>query len=75
LHLSARFGDSVQFRIWDPRSLQGLIKAIRFGVHRYPTFVLEKHLKIVGLEVAPLEQALLTAGATLSQEQWSTPPL
>ena len=61
--LSQRYGDSVSIRIWDPRSFQGLIKAIRYGAHRYPTFVVDGRQKIVGLEAARLDQALQSAGA------------
>ena len=73
--LSGRFGSSVQFLIWDPRSFQGLFRAIRFGVHRYPTFVVERGVKIVGLDVSRLEQALLVAGGSIMQEQFIAPQL
>ena len=63
LSLSLRYGDSVVIRIWDPRSLQGLLKAFRYGIHRYPTFVISGHKKVVGLELPQLEQALQEAGA------------
>lgn len=65
LGLSSRYGDSVMIRIWDPRSLQGLLKALRYGIHRYPTFVIDGHRKIVGLEMPQLEQALEEAGAVV----------
>jgi len=63
--LSQRYGDSVTIRIWDPRSLQGLIKAIRHGAHRYPTFVINGRHKITGLNASQLDQALQSAGAVL----------
>lgn len=75
LALSERFGSSVQFLIWDPRSLQGLIKAIRFGVRRYPAFVVNQAEKIVGLDFPRLEQALLSAGGRIDQEQFIIPQL
>ena len=65
--LSLRYGDSVRFHIWDPRSLQGLIKAIQFGAHRYPTFIAGGK-KIVGLDPQQLEQALQSAGAVVQTE-------
>ncbi|PJH74389.1 MAG: hypothetical protein CO064_12300 [Anaerolineae bacterium CG_4_9_14_0_8_um_filter_58_9] len=63
--LSQRYGDSVMIRIWDPRSLQGLVKAIRYGVHRYPTFVVGGGKKVVGLDMPQLEQTLQAAGAVV----------
>lgn len=56
--LAYRYGDSILIRIWDPRSLQGLFKAIRYGVHRYPTFVIDGQRKITGLDKNLLETAL-----------------
>lgn len=63
LDLAARYGDSILIRIFDPRSLQGLIKSVRYGVRRYPTFVINKHKKVAGLDAAGLEQALRAEGA------------
>jgi len=75
LTLSVRFGSSVRFLIWDPRSFQGLVQAIRFRVHRYPTFVVNRGVKIIGVDVSRLEQALLAAGASIIQEKVITPQL
>jgi hypothetical protein len=63
LDLAARFGGSVLIRIFDPRSLQGLVKSVRYGVHRYPTFVINKHKKVVGLDATGLEGILKAEGA------------
>ena len=63
LDLAARYGDSVVIRIWDPRSLQGMWKSVRYGVRRYPTFVVAGHEKVTGQDVARLEQVLQAAGA------------
>ena len=60
LDLAARYGNSVLIRIWDPRSLQGMWKSIRYGVRRYPTFVVAGH-KISGWNTAQLEQTLAKA--------------
>lgn len=64
LDLAARYGDRVSIRIWDPRSLQGLWKSIRYGVRRYPTFVVAGREKVCGWDIARLEQILQAAGAT-----------
>jgi hypothetical protein len=48
--LAARYQEKVLIRLWDPRSLQGLWKAIRYGAHRYPTFVINGQVKLSGWE-------------------------
>jgi hypothetical protein len=70
---SGRYGDSVMIRIWDPRSFQGLFKAIRYGIHRYPTFVVNGHEKVVGLDTSSLEQTLQAAGAAVHPKHFRTP--
>ncbi len=62
LDLAARYGENILIRIWDPRSLQGMFKAIRYGVRRYPTFIVEGQKKIAGWDAAAIEQALLATG-------------
>jgi hypothetical protein len=62
--MADRYGDHVVIRIFDPRSWQGLIKALRHGVRRYPTFVVGGRTKIVGWDENALERALATAEAT-----------
>lgn len=61
LDLSARYGDQLQIHIFDPYSLPGLARAIRYGARRYPTFVISGREKIVGWEVEKLDQALRQA--------------
>lgn len=56
--LARRYGDRILIRVYDPRSLQGLVKAVRHGARRYPTFVVDGRIKITGWDVAALEQAL-----------------
>jgi len=60
LDLAARYGDSILIRLWDPRSLQGLFKSIRYDVRRYPTFVVAGR-KMSGWDTASLEQTLAKA--------------
>ena len=62
LNLSNRYQDSILIQIWDPRSLQGLIKSIRYWVRRYPTFIVEGQEKVTGWDVQQLEQHIVTAG-------------
>ncbi len=61
--LSDRYGDDILIRIYDPRSLQGLWKALRHGVRRYPTFIINGKRKVSGWDQGHLEQELHTAGA------------
>jgi len=60
LDLAGRYGNKVMIHIWDPRSLQGLWKSIRYGVRRYPTFIVAGR-KIGGWDTAQLEQTLAKA--------------
>lgn len=62
--LAGRYGNNILIRIWDPRSLQGLVKSIRYGVRRYPTFIVEGREKIADWDAEKLEQVILAAGAT-----------
>jgi len=66
--LAARYGGRILIRLYDPRSLRGLFKAIRYGVHRYPAFVVAGHDKVVGWDGDALERVLLTAGATPGEQ-------
>ena len=56
LDLSVRYPDSILIRIWDPRSLQGLWKSIRYGVRRYPTFIIGEQVKLTGWDNSQMEQ-------------------
>ncbi len=58
LDLAGRYGDKIIIRIWDPRSLQGMFNSIRYGVRRYPTFIVNGQEKITGLDATAIEQAL-----------------
>lgn len=59
--IARKYGDRILIRLYDPRSLQGLAKSIRHGIRRYPTFLIEGREKITGLELEPLERAILVA--------------
>lgn len=56
IDLSERYQSSIIIRTWDPHSLQGLWKSVRFGVRRYPAFIVAGHMKITGWDTAKLEQ-------------------
>lgn len=61
--LADRYGARITIRVYDPRSLPGLLKAVRHRVRRYPTFVIAGRDRVVGWDDAALEQALARAGA------------
>ncbi len=56
--LTLRFGPALQVRVVDPQSLEGLWKCLRYGIRRYPAFILPGGRKVVGWEWDALEQAL-----------------
>ena len=62
--LAGCYGAQILIRVYDPRALQGLIKAVRHGVRRYPTFLVAGHAKIAGWDQDALTQAIETAGAS-----------
>ena len=59
--LADHFQEQVQIRVWDPRSLQGLLRSIRHGVRRYPAFIINGHDKILGWDTNQLEQHIQSA--------------
>jgi hypothetical protein len=56
--LADKFQDQVLIKVWDPRSLQGLWKSIRHGVHRYPTFIVNGQVKFTGCDPSKLERQI-----------------
>jgi len=62
--LADRYKDSVQIRIWDPRSLQGMWRSIRYGIRRYPTFMVNGRGKMTGWDMVELERHIQTAVET-----------
>lgn len=62
IDLSNRYQDSILIRIWDPRSLQGLMRSIRYWVRRYPTFIVDGRKKVTGWDVEQLKQLIASAG-------------
>jgi hypothetical protein len=60
--LADHYQDQVQIRVWDPRSLQGMLKSIRYGVRRYPTFIVDGNTKVTGWDIDKLEQHIQAVG-------------
>lgn len=59
--LADHFQEQVQIRIWDPRSLQGMLRSIRHAVRRYPTFIINGRDKVIGWDASQLEHHIQTA--------------
>ena len=59
--LADHYQNKVRIRIWDPRSLQGMLKSIRYGVRRYPTFIVNGRNKLTGWDTNSLDQHIQTA--------------
>lgn len=58
--LADQYPDRLKIRIWDPRSLQGLWKSLRYGIRRYPTFVV-RGKKITGWDTTQLKAEIQDA--------------
>ncbi|MDW8068519.1 MAG: hypothetical protein RML46_06375 [Anaerolineae bacterium] len=56
--LTLRFGPALKVRVIDPQSPEGLWKCLRYGIRRYPAFILPDGRKVVGWEWDALEGAL-----------------
>jgi hypothetical protein len=59
--LAEKFQNQVVIKVWDPRSLQGLLKSILYGVHRYPTFIVNGRGKFSGFDAVKLAQQVQSA--------------
>ena len=60
--LAKRYQERVKIRVWDPRSLQGMVKSIRYGIRRYPAFVVDGHAKVSGWDQAAVEKLIEASG-------------
>ena len=54
----AQFGDQLRIRVVDVASVEGVIKAIRHRVRRFPTFIVDGSETIVGFDPERLDVAL-----------------
>jgi hypothetical protein len=58
LDLSARYGEQLRIRVVDPQSMEGFFKSLRYWVHLYPTFIINRRTKYTGWEPPALEHLL-----------------
>ncbi len=56
--LTDMFDGRIFFRFWDPRSLPGLLKCLRYSIRRYPSFVINHRMKINGWNIEDLMGAI-----------------
>jgi hypothetical protein len=56
--LAERYGDQILIKVIDPQSPQGLLKSLRYRVRRYPTWVVDGKVRVVGWDRPALEAAL-----------------
>lgn len=43
-----RYGGRVVFKVIDATSVEGLLKSVRYGVHKYPAVVINRNEKQIG---------------------------
>jgi hypothetical protein len=55
IQCARRYGERVRFRIVDAASIEGVWKSLRYGVHRYPAFVIAGKEKLTGNDFARVE--------------------
>jgi hypothetical protein len=56
--LAGRYGDCIVIKVIDPQSPEGLFKSLRYRVRRYPTWVVEGKIRVVGWDREALNAAL-----------------
>ena len=58
--LIQRYDNQIHIRVIDPQSPEGLIKSIRYWVRKYPSFIINRQVKITGLDLPKLERVFQT---------------
>lgn len=56
--LAERHGEEIAIRIIDPQSLQGFLKSLRYRIRRYPTWIVDGKVRVVGWDRQALDVAL-----------------
>jgi len=56
--LADRYGDRIAIKVIDPQSLDGLYRSFRYRVRRYPTWVVNGKIRVVGWDREALDAAL-----------------
>jgi hypothetical protein len=58
LRLTDQFDGHILLRIWDPRSVPGVFKCLRYWIRRYPSFVIDNRIKVSGWDIEKLKDAI-----------------
>lgn len=56
--LAQKYREQILIKIIDGQSLQGVLKSIRYWVHRYPTFIINQKKKYTGKDKDRLDALL-----------------
>jgi len=56
--LSTTYEEQLHIQVFDPQSLQGFFKSLRYWVRQYPTFIIDRQTKYTGWEADSLESLL-----------------
>ncbi len=56
LRLQRKYGPSLRVSLVDAASIEGFLKSIRYGVRRFPAFVIDGREKVLGLDVDRVER-------------------
>ena len=56
--LSQKYREDIRIKLIDAQSLPGLLKSIRYGIFRYPTFIIDKKKKYSGRDKDRLDTLL-----------------
>jgi hypothetical protein len=54
----ARYGDQLQVKVVDVASIEGVIGSLRHRTRRFPTFVIDGAVRIIGFDPQRLDAAL-----------------
>jgi hypothetical protein len=56
--LAERYGEGILIKVIDPQSPRGLLKSLRYRVRRYPSWIVDGKLRVVGWDRQALDAAL-----------------
>ncbi len=56
--LAGRYGEQILIKVIDPQSPEGLLKSLRYRVRRYPTWIVDGRVRMVGWDRQALDAAL-----------------
>lgn len=56
--LAEHYGDGILVKVIDPQSPRGLVMSLRYRVRRYPSWIVNGRIRVVGWDRQALEAAL-----------------